>query len=192
MAFLTGPHVLVRQSDEKWWTLAEEVVYQGRDQRFVVPPGTRTDFASVPRPFAWLVPRYGRFTAAAVLHDHLLSVELPAGTVDPVDADGLFRRAMRELGVPFLLRWFMWAAVRWGSLTVAARRGGWHRELARTLLVSVVALPVVLVPALAVLLGLALFAVFEALAYLLLLAARRLRPGRSRKQLNPPRPTITT
>ncbi len=56
---------------------------------------------------AWLVPPYGLFTPAAVLHDHLWRVLVPAGGIDPVDADGLFRRAMHELGVPFLIRWFM-------------------------------------------------------------------------------------
>jgi hypothetical protein len=192
MGFVTGPHVLVRQFNEKLWTLEEQVVYQGRDEIFAIPVGTRTDFASVPRVFAWLVPDFGRYTVAAVLHDYLLAVAVPAGTVDPVDADGLFRRAMRELGVPFLLRWFMWGAVRWGSLTVAARRAGWLREAARTLLVTVVALPIVLVPAVAILLGLGVFTVFEAVTYLLLLGGRWARREPSGTELNPPRPSLTT
>ena len=122
MTFENGPKILVRQATEEDWTLEEEVVYQGRVDRFVVPKGTVTDFASVPRVFAWLVPSYWVFTAAAVLHDHLVRVERPAGRISAVDADGLFRRAMRELGVPFLVRWFMWAAVRLGSLTDADGR----------------------------------------------------------------------
>lgn len=191
MAFVTGPKVLVRQRDEKTWTLEEPVVYQGRDDTFTVPAGTVTDFASVPRVFVWLVPPYGLFTAAAVLHDHLWSVLVPAGAIGPVDADGLFRRAMRELGVPFLVRWFMWAAVRWAALGTPVRRPGWLGELPRVALVTVVALPVVAVPVVAILLGFGLFAVAEQIAFLLLLAGRRLRPGGD-KEINRPDPSLWT
>lgn len=186
MTFLHGPRILVRQATEEDWTLEEEVVYQGRTQEFVVPRGTLTDFASVPRVFAWLVPKYGLFTAAAVLHDHLVRVERPAGRISAVDADGLFRRAMRELGVPFLVRWFMWAAVRLGSLTDPEGRPGWLRDLPRVLLVTVVALPVVALPAVTVLLGLAVFAGLEFVVYGVLLVGRRMRPD-SRKEINRPR-----
>lgn len=190
MTFVNGPKILVRQATEEDWTLEEEVVYQGRVDRFVVPKGTLTDFASVPRVFAWLVPSYGVFTAAAVLHDHLVRVERPAGRISAVDADGLFRRAMRELGVPFLVRWFMWAAVRLGSLTDADGRPGWVRDLPRVALVTLLALPVVLLPTLAIVVGLAVFAVLEYAAYGLLLVARRIRP--SDRQVNRPHPDLTT
>lgn len=191
MTFLSGRWVLVRQVTVEDWTLEEELVYQGRTERFVVPRGTLTDFASVPRVFAWLVPKYGRFTAAAVLHDHLVRVERPAGRISAVDADGLFRRAMRELGVPFLVRWFMWAAVRIASLADPGGRPGWLRDLPRVLLVTIVALPVVALPAVAVLIGLAVFAGLEFVAYGVLLVGRRLRPGNDR-EINRPRPGFRT
>lgn len=191
MTFLTGSRVLVRQATEEDWSLEEELVYQGRTERFVVPRGTLTDFASVPRVFAWLVPKYGLFTAAAVLHDHLVRVERPAGRISAVDADGLFRRAMRELGVPFLVRWFMWGAVRIGSLTDPEGRPGWLRDLPRVLLVTIVALPVIALPSVAVLLGLAVFAGLEFVAYGVLLLDRRVRPG-SDREINRPRPGLRT
>lgn len=191
MTFLNGPRVLVRQATEEDWSLEEELVYQGRTERFVVPRGTLTDFASVPRVFAWLVPKYGLFTAAAVLHDHLVRVERPAGRISAVDADGLFRRAMRELGVPFLVRWFMWAAVRLGSLTDPGGRPGWLRDLPRVLLVTIVALPVIALPSVAVLLGLAVFAGLEFVAYGVLLADRRMRPANDH-EINRPRPGFRT
>jgi Protein of unknown function (DUF1353) len=40
------------------------------------------------------------------------SVAVPAGRISRIDADGIFRQSMRELGVPFLRRWIMWAAGR--------------------------------------------------------------------------------
>ena len=190
MTFVNGSRVLVRQATEEDWTLEEEVVYEGRTQTFVVPRGTLTDFASVPRVFAWLVPKYGLFTAAAVLHDHLVRVERPAGRVSAVDADGLFRRAMRELGVPFLMRWFMWTAVRLGSLTDAEGRPGWIRDLPAVALVTLLALPVILLPTLAIVVGLAVFLVLEYAVWVALLTARRFRP--SDREVNRPRPDLTT
>lgn len=187
VGFVTGPHVLVRQSDERHPTLQERVVYQGEHEQFVVPEGTRTDFASVPRVFAWLVPSYGRLTPAAVLHDHLWSVLVPAGAISSVDADGVFRRAMRELGVPFLLRWFMWAAVRWAALAEPARRPGWLRELPRVVVLTLAALPVVTVPAATILVGLAVFAVLELLVFGLLRLV-----SRGPKKINPPQPDLRT
>lgn len=190
MTFVTGPRVLVRQRDDTTWTLQETVRYEGRTQCFAVPVGTVTDFASVPRVFAWLVPRFGRYTAAAVLHDHLVRVERPAGRVSARDADRLFVRAMRELGVPFLLRWFMWGAVRIGSLADPAGRPGWLRDLPAVGLVLVAAAPVVTVPALAILVGLAVFTVQEFLVYGVLLVVRAARP--SDRQVNRPHPELTT
>ncbi len=190
MTFVNGPKILVRQATEDEWTLGEEVVYHGRTEKFVVPKGTLTDFASVPRVFAWLVPSYGLFTAAAVLHDHLVRVERPAGRISAVDADGLFRRAMRELGVPFLVRWFMWAAVRLGSLTDPNGRPGWIRDLPRVALVTILALPVIVLPTLAIVVGLAVFTLLEYAAYGLLLVVRRFRP--SDREVNRPRPDLTT
>lgn len=86
-------------------------------RRFRVPAdgGTlTTDLASVPQFLTWLVPKDGRHTPAAILHDALM----PSGTrlydgpkVDRVEADRIFRNAMRHLGVPFLRRWIIWSAV---------------------------------------------------------------------------------
>ncbi|MDN5750384.1 MAG: DUF1353 domain-containing protein [Pseudonocardia sp.] len=190
MTFVSGSHVLVRQTTEEDWTLEEELVYQGRTERFVVPVGTLTDFASVPRVFAWLVPKYGVFTAAAVLHDHLVRVERPAGRISAVDADGLFRRAMRELGVPFLVRWFMWAAVRLAALTDADGRPGWLRDLPLVALVFLLALPVLALPTVAIVIGLAVFTVFEYLVWVVLVATSRFRE--SDKEINRPRTDLTT
>lgn len=190
MTFVTGPRVLVRQVDETYWRLEEELVYAGRTDTFVVPVGTLTDFASVPRVFAWLVPKYGRYTAAAVLHDHLVRVERPAGRIPPRDADALFRRAMRELGVPFLLRWSMWAAVRLGSLTDADGRPGWWRDAPAVLLVLLAALPVVTLPALAIALGFVVYELLELVVYGVLVVVHRVRP--TDRELVRPRATFRT
>ena len=134
--------VVVAQVDGTTWRLEEDVVYEGRTDRFVVPAGFLTDFASVPRVFVWLLPRYGDYTRSAILHDWL--VDQP--TVSRRDADGLFRRSMRELGVSLVRRWAMWAAVRAGS----GLSGATPKETVQFLLVAVPATAFLLPPAIVV------------------------------------------
>jgi hypothetical protein len=81
--------------DGDYWRLLDPLVYDGARDRFVVPAGFRTDFASVPRVLTWLVPRTGRHNRSAVLHDWLCRQP----DVSRKDADGIFLRTLRELGV---------------------------------------------------------------------------------------------
>ncbi len=101
--------------------------------------------------FWWLVPRYGRFTEAAVLHDYLCRLA-KEGSFSRCDADGIFRRTLKELGVGYVRRRIMWAAVRWGG---GIHKCGWQ-ELLLTLLITVLAVPLI-VPALVVLVFLFVF-----------------------------------
>jgi hypothetical protein len=159
MPFLQGD-VTVKQIDARKWELREPLVYEGRDHTYPVPVGFTTDFASVPTVFVWLIPRYGVYTKAAILHDFLCCGE--AG-VSRGDADGMFRRALRELGVSLVRRWMMWAAVRLQSRLTGAtwRQGGlW-------LFVTLPSVVVLAVPALVVTVWLGLFWVVESLAYAL-------------------------
>jgi hypothetical protein len=153
--------VVVEQVDDTNWELQEGFDYQGRSEVFHVPAHQGTDFASVPRLFVWFLPRYGRYTKAAILHDHLWRERAAKQKMDYVDADGTFRRAMRELGVPFLKRWILWGAVRWAALLKPGGRKGWLRESPRLLLISAVALPIVLPPAVVVGAALAAFYLVE-------------------------------
>ena len=113
--------VVVRQLDAKRWTVVEPLAYDERAESFEVPAGFVTDSASVPTPFTWLVPRYGLYTKAAILHDYLCRT----GEVSRADADGLFRRSMRELGVSVPHRYLMWTAVRLASLLRGSSPADW-------------------------------------------------------------------
>lgn len=177
LPFVGDSDPLVRQIGDRDWEVAKALTYRGIDEEFVVPAGMETDFASVPRAFVWFLPRYGRYTKAAILHDYLWRFRVGSQT-EPVsrrDADGLFRRVMRELDVPFLRRWIMWAAVRWAALTKRDGRRGWLRDAPQVFLVTAVALPFVLPPALVVLVGLGAFFVLELLLVLPLKAGRALK-----------------
>jgi hypothetical protein len=60
------------------------------------PAGFRTDLATVPRVVTWLIPRFGVYTLAAILHDWLCTEGIRSGAVTSREADGIFRRVMRE------------------------------------------------------------------------------------------------
>lgn len=152
----------MRRCGDEMWELVGPLVYQGRTDTFRVEAGFVTDFATVPRAVVWLIPRFGRYTAAAILHDWLLVVGLNEGLVSPRDADGLFRRVLRELGVPPVRRWLMWTGVRWGSVTKPGRRHEWLRDAPAVLGISVLAAPLVVPPALLILAALLVVAAVEA------------------------------
>lgn len=108
------------------------------------------------------------------------------------DADGVFRRAMRDLGVPFLRRWIMWSAVRWASLKnrAAWSESGLLLDLPRMLFFSLVAAPIVVPPAVLILVALVAWLVVESLFWVPLklveLTKRRFFPELRRKQVNAP------
>ena len=153
----------VSRVDADRWALVDALVYRGRWEQFVVPAGFRTDFATVPRLVRWLVPRFGTYTLAAILHDWLVTEGIRSGVVTSRQADGIFRRILRESGVPVLRRWLMWAGVRWGALRNERRRSGWLFSAPGVLVVSVLATPLILPPAVVILPGLLVFALAERL-----------------------------
>jgi hypothetical protein len=158
--FANGTVVDVEEINDRYWRLLKSIDYRGMKDLFQVPVGQETDFASVPRVFVWFLPRYGRYTKAAILHDYLWNVEVPRG-LSRLDADGIFRQAMRELEVPFLRRWIMWAAVRWAALFKRDGRVDWWKEALRVLAVTVFALLVILLPLIPILFSLLVFHLME-------------------------------
>ena len=148
------------------WILLDDLVYQAKVDRITVEAGFETDLASVPRLLVWLVPRFGRYTRSAILHDYLLKHRQE--TYSRHDADGIFRRSMREHDVPVLLRWMMWAAVGLNSaikdrVNRKPRPGVMH-ELG-LLAVAIPSLLFVLLPAVVVQAWLLLMWVLEWVAY---------------------------
>lgn len=136
------------------WELLEPLVYKGNRDRFMVPVGFKTDFASVPKALRSFVSRTGKHTKAAVLHDWLYwrrprvetdeQVSLGASVAfadgpppsslpdhQPItrkDADRLFRRAMKECGVGWFTRNAAYAAVRAGGWKVWNDRKEVHAQ----------------------------------------------------------------
>jgi hypothetical protein len=172
--FLEGTVVDVEEISEQKWKLLKQMDYQGARELFQVPQGQTTDFASVPRIFIWFLPRYGRYTKAAILHDYLWEEKVPKG-MSRLDADGLFRQAMRELNVPFLRRWIMWAAVRWAALFKPDGRAEWLKEFPRVLFFTAIGMLVVLPPILPILFSLLMFHIMEWIAWVPLKVANKVK-----------------
>lgn len=137
--------VSVTSANGNQWVLDRPLTYRGQRDRFVIPAGFRTDFATIPRLLTWLVGRTGQHTLAVVLHDWLVTTGVDSGAVSHRDADGLLRRVLRETGTPFVRRWLMWAGVRYGAL-FGGRRDDWIRDAALVALITVLAAPVVAPP----------------------------------------------
>jgi hypothetical protein len=183
--------VVVKQVDDQNWEVREALRYRANHEDFEVPVGQGTDFASVPRPFIWFLPRYGAYTMAAILHDYLWRVRAATGQMRWIEADGVFRKAMRELSVPFLRRWIMWGAVRWAALFKPGGRSGWIREAPRVLLMTIIAAPFIVIPGVVIVLALAAFFLLELLVWIPLqlasVAKARLSKEARRKEVILPR-----
>lgn len=153
------------------WTLHRDLTYRGHDEVIVIKATSTTDFASTPQPLQWLIPKTGRYTKPAVMHDFLWRT----GAIPRSRADQLFRHALEEGPYPvsFCKRWVMWAGVRWTSLLKSGFRDGW-RDIPRLLLVSISPPGLIaLVGGLAMSLLLLLFLLFEVLASLLHVVMRK-------------------
>jgi hypothetical protein len=86
-----------------------------------VPQGFETDFASVPRLFWRIVPPWGRYSPAAVVHDYLYHTS----KVSRKEADGIFLELMARLAVPRWKRYVMYWAVRlfgWFAWSAGCKR----------------------------------------------------------------------
>ena len=95
--------------DGRRWKLIRTFIYEvgrkGSGVAIKVPAGFVTDFASSPPPIWWLIPPWGVYGKAAILHDYLYQnhhICRQAGRLQRVTreyADDIFREAMIVLGV---------------------------------------------------------------------------------------------
>lgn len=80
--------------------------------KFTIHKGFRTDFATIPRVFWWLIqPIGGKHALPSVLHDWLYVYGYKRG-ISRKEADAIFKTALLECGVSKVTAWIMWASVR--------------------------------------------------------------------------------
>lgn len=111
MSSFTTPADLRMLEDYKFEILQPFEFHVGEfpsEEVIVVPAGTVTDLASVPRLLWAIFPPHGRWAKAAIVHDYLYQ-----GAIKTKDyADRVFFDAMTVLGVPKWRRVLMYWAVR--------------------------------------------------------------------------------
>lgn len=83
-------------------------------QTIIVPAGFVTDFASVPRLLWRVLPPWGPYAHAAIVHDYLYMT----GEVSRELADAIFLEIMEQLDVNWVLRTVMYRGVRLGGWAV--------------------------------------------------------------------------
>lgn len=114
MSSFQDPLILIDNGDETF-TLYKGFTYHVGDLqsgiKIVVPEGFTTDFASSPRILWNLIPPYGKYGKAAVLHDFLYEA-VRRKRFTRVVADALFLEAMSVLGVGRVKRLLMYWGVR--------------------------------------------------------------------------------
>lgn len=99
-------------ADGKTWVIQKEFTYYvgelDSDETVTVPLGFQTDFASVPPVFRWLIPRWGKYGKAAIIHDYCYWEQ----RYTRERSDQIFREAMGVLGVARWKMFLMYQAVR--------------------------------------------------------------------------------
>jgi hypothetical protein len=115
MSRFTNILVVSPYADGKTWylrrTFAYDVGAEGSKKTIIVPQGFTTDFASIPRIFWAVLPRWGKYGNAAVIHDFLYYQQ----KYHRKRADQIFLEAMGVLEVPPWQKYLIYGAVRVGG-----------------------------------------------------------------------------
>jgi len=115
MSKFTGILTVSPLADGKTWVTRKEFGYdvgqKGSGNSIDVPIGFMTDFASVPRPLWVILPRWGKYGNAAVIHDYCYWNQSRSRK----ESDRIFLEAMGVLGVPAPTVFIMYWAVRLGG-----------------------------------------------------------------------------
>jgi len=101
--------LIVKKVGKMTWEVYEPLIYERSvDDVITVPIGFVSDIASIPKPLWSILPPNGRYAKAAFLHDFLYFSKKRSRK----ECDFIFLEAMQVLGVSWLKRRIMFAAVR--------------------------------------------------------------------------------
>src|SRR5215207_3681703 len=137
MSAFTGALTITHlDTDWRLWRIETPLIYEvgekGPGRAIVVPSGFITDGASVPR-FLWgMLPAWGKYSRAAVVHDYLLEClvrrDPHAEALNRRAADLIFYEAAAVSGTGCLMRWFLYAGVYIGrqNALIKGRFSSWR------------------------------------------------------------------
>lgn len=96
--------------DGKHWVVNKSFFYATKDNKHVIciGKGFVTDFASVPRPFWFLFPPWGKYGKGAIIHDFLYRTK----TFKRKKADKIFLEIMQQSKVCFWQRTTIYYCLR--------------------------------------------------------------------------------
>src|SRR5437660_456817 len=111
-------------ADGSTWVIMRDFGYdvgaEASGDHIDVAVGFQTDFATIPRPFWIILPKWGRYGNATVIHDWLYWTQVRPRP----QADAIFLQAMGVLGVSGVVKYTLYWAVRlFGGLA-------WYRNAA--------------------------------------------------------------
>ncbi len=92
------------------YQLLKHVIYLIDNEKYIVPAGFKTDFASIPKIFWSILPPDSDYTHAAVLHDYLLIFKRDKLSKKKIDK--LFYKQMRLDGVNIMKAKIIYYSVR--------------------------------------------------------------------------------
>ncbi|MEA3346671.1 MAG: DUF1353 domain-containing protein [Candidatus Auribacterota bacterium] len=118
MSVFTENLVVSPLPDGRTWVLRKKFSYdvgrEGSGETIKVSVGFVTDFASVPRVFWWIFPKWGKYGNATVIHDYLYWTQQEK--YSRKRADEIFLEGMRDaLGVSTIKAYLLYYFVRAGG-----------------------------------------------------------------------------
>jgi len=136
MSAFTGP-LTITHLDTDWreWRIEQPLIYEvgelGSGRVIEVPAGFITDGASIPRILWALLPTWGRYSRAAVIHDYL-GTRLVEGRPHAYGQtqkviDGVFLEAMGVCGEKWLVKMALYLSVRIAARFPLLRKLGVHQ-----------------------------------------------------------------
>ena len=112
MSSFTDKLIVTPTDDGTKWIVQRAFSYYVGDEKnndvITIPVGHVTDFASIPRALWAILPPFGRYTQAAVVHDYLCDKRTRSST----ETHKIFMQAMEVLGVSRWKRYPMYYGVR--------------------------------------------------------------------------------
>lgn len=117
--FLKVPSLRIGDGDG--WITRSDTIYRSSMLGYdiTVPGGFKTDLASIPRGFRWLISVNGKHRKAAIIHDYLYFEKgaiKDRNALSRKECDQVFEEAMKVCGVGWLTRKTMYSAVRAGGM----------------------------------------------------------------------------
>lgn len=106
------PFPILCEVDDNLWMLMDHFSYTGDDNiTYSAPKGMLTDLTSIPRQLWDLLPPFGRYSGAAVIHDYLYQSQITTKEI----ADRVLEEAMDMVNVPHFIKQLIYEGVKIGG-----------------------------------------------------------------------------